>query len=379
MKNVLTIIAVISLFHAAYGQEGFVSNDNGVGDWSSSSTWTKSAPWLADTPGNTVNGSTAYVDVYGSVNQLTNLTVAGGSTLTVYDTLIIDGNLILSGGGDIVIENNGVLIVHGDFDGSGGTVATNGGRAVITGDLTIVGGADVVNNATGTNGFYLYGTPSRSGGARFNGSISPAASNFMSETNLQNNDPTLYNLVNGGILPVEFLYVKAQAADSYNVTVSWATASEINNDYFEVERSSDGRNYDVVGKVKGAGNSERILTYDLTDRQVTSGTFYYRVRQVDFDGRFDYSEVISVTIENDVPFELKAYPNPTSGPVTLNIFGGGDDGVKVVIRSMQGEVKKVIENAGQSVELDLSSFPKGYYFLEAYCGQRKEVKKVILN
>ncbi len=379
MKKLVTSIVFISLAWTVQGQEGFFSNNNAQGDWSSASTWTKSAAWLADTPANTVNGSTAYVDVYGTVSQFSNLTVAGGSTVTVYDTLIINGDLTLSGGGAVVVETNGVLVVRGQLNGAGGTVTTNEGRAVVTENLTIVGGADIINNATGSNAFYLYGTPSRSGGARFNGSINPAASNFKNETELENDDPTLYSLVSGGTLPVEFLYAKAEADDDHNVIISWATASEINNDYFVVERSSDGVNYSLAGKVEGAGNSDHILTYEFIDRPTASGTFYYRIKQVDFDGQFDYSEIATVTIENDMPLELSAYPNPTSGPITLNIFGGDNSAVKIVVRSMHGEVKKVIENAQQSVELDLSSFPKGYYFMEAHYGQKKEVVKVILN
>ncbi len=379
MKKLVTIIAIISLACAAQGQQGFFSNDNAQGDWSSASTWTKSARWLPNTPGNPVRGAAAYVDVYGTVSQFRDLIVAGGSTVTVYDTLIINGDLILRGGGVVVVETNGVLVVRGRLNGSGGTVTTNEGRAVVTENLTIVGGADIINNATGSNAFYLYGTPSRSGGARFNGSRNPAASNFKSETELENDDPTLYSLVNGGTLPVEFLYAKAQADDDHNVIISWATASEINNDYFVVERSSDGVNYSLVGKVEGAGNSDHILTYEFMDRPTASGTFYYRVKQVDFDGQYDYSEIATATVENDMPLELSAYPNPTSGPITLNIFGGDNNAVKIVVRSMHGEVKKVIENAQQSVVLDLSSFPKGYYFMEAYYGQKKEILKVILN
>ena len=378
MKKLVTIIALVVVAQVGKGQEGYVSNDNYTGDWSSSSSWTKSAPWLGDVPPNPVNGSTAYVDIYGTINHGSGLTVSGGSTLTIYDTLIVNGNLVLSGGGNVVIENGGILVILGGYDGSGGTVTSNGGRAVVTGDLSIVGGADVVNNATGTDAFYLYGTPSRSGGAKFNGSNDPAASNFRNESELQSNDPSLYSLVNAGVLPVEFVYARAQVVNN-DVQVTWATASELNNDFFVVERSTDGVNYTAIQQVDGAGNSEELLTYDIMDSQVISGTYFYRVKQVDFDGQFDYSEIARVTLESNEPFDVKAYPNPTNGPITLDFFAAQDAAVKVVVRSLQGEVKQVVESTGLSLGLDLSSFPKGYYFIEVYQGQQKKIVKVILN
>ena len=379
MKKLVTIIALVVTAQLAKGQEGYVSNDNAVGDWASASSWTKSATWLGDVPPNPVNGSTAYVDVFGVINLGTGLEVSGGSTLTVYDTLIVNGNLVLSGGGDVIVENGGVLVVHGNYNGSGGTVTTNGGRAVITGDLSIVGGADIVNNATGTDGFYLYGTTSRSGGAKFNGSNDPAASNLLDESELQSNDPSLYSFVNVGVLPVEFLYAKATLADGGDVKVSWATASELNNDFFVVERSTDGVNYTALRMIDGAGNSEEVLTYEIVDGQVISGTYFYRVKQVDFDGQFDYSEIARVEVAGVQAFELKAYPNPTHGAITLDVFATQDAAVKIVVRSLQGEVKKVVESTGLSIGLDLSSFPKGYYFVEAYQGQQKKTLKVVLN
>lgn len=378
MKKLVTIIALVVAAQLAKGQEGYVSNDNAVGDWTSASSWTKSASWLGDVPPNPVNGSTDYVDVFGVINQGSGLEVSGGSTLTVYDTLIVNGNLVLSGGGDVIVENGGVLVVHGDYNGSGGTVTTNGGRAVITGDLSITGGADVVNNASGTDGFYLYGTASRSGGAKFNGSNDPAASNFQDESGLQSNDPSLYSLVNVGVLPVEFLYAKAALVDGGGVQVSWATASELNNDFFVVERSTDGVNYTAIRTVDGAGNSEEVLTYETRDGQVIAGTYFYRVKQVDFDGQFDYSEIARVEVAGAQEFDLKAYPNPTHGAITLEV-SSQDMAVKIVVRSMQGEVKQVVESTGLSIALDLSSFPKGYYIVEAYQGQQKKILKVVLN
>ncbi|TRX56071.1 T9SS type A sorting domain-containing protein [Fulvivirga sp. M361] len=379
MKNLIAIIVIFTTFTQVNGQEGYTSNDNYSGNWTDAATWTKSQPWLADVPANPVNGSTAYVDIYGAITQSSNLRLEGGSGMNIYDTLLVDGDFTLAGSGTVNIANSGVLIVLGDLDASGGTLAANDGRVVVTGSLDISGGADVNNTASGTNGFYVYGSITRRGGAQFNGSNSVAAGNFQNETDLQNNDPDLHTLVTGGVLPVEFLYTEVQVTEENEVLVSWATATELNNDYFVVERSVDGVNYDAVKSVDGAGNSEQVLTYEVIDNQVTSGVYFYRIKQVDFDGNFDYSDIARVSIADNSSFEIKAYPNPTDGPVMLNISAANDEVVKLVIRSIQGEVKKMIESSDLSVQVDMSSFPKGYYFVEAFQGQQKKVLKIILN
>src|ERR1041385_9231891 len=94
------------------------------------------------------------------------------------------------------------------------------------------------------------------------------------------------------------------------VELVWTTASEINNDYFSVERSEDAISYQVVGTVKGAGNSTQELYYSLKDQSPVRGINYYRLKQTDFDGHFKYSEVCSVSAQ---PVNgIKVYPNPAS-------------------------------------------------------------------
>jgi hypothetical protein len=98
--------------------------------------------------------------------------------------------------------------------------------------------------------------------------------------------------------------------------LQWVTASEKNNDFFEIERSVNGQDWKSLGTVKGAGDSYQELGYNFTDKNPLYGLSYYRLRQVDFDGQFDYSNV--VVLENFEDYavtpdpEMLLYPNPAS-------------------------------------------------------------------
>ena len=98
-------------------------------------------------------------------------------------------------------------------------------------------------------------------------------------------------------LPVELLYFRAKVTDMETVRLEWKTASEINNDYFTVERSQDGTAWQAVTKIKGAGNATEEQWYTGFDERPHPGTSYFRLKQTDFDGKFTYSEVVAATVE----------------------------------------------------------------------------------
>ena len=103
------------------------------------------------------------------------------------------------------------------------------------------------------------------------------------------------------------------AAKGQSVNVSWATAIEKNNAWFEVQRSAIGEVFETVGTVKGQGNTSSAHNYAFVDSRPLAGLSYYRLRQVDTDGTTAYSPVAAVQLRN----ELTVYPNPSTGMVTL--------------------------------------------------------------
>lgn len=108
------------------------------------------------------------------------------------------------------------------------------------------------------------------------------------------------NDCNPTTLPVTWLYFTARANDSHEVALNWATASEINNDRFEIERSADGSSFEKIGTVNGNGNSVQTIEYSFKDTTVQRGVYYYRLKQVDFDGRFEYSNISAASVDSEL-------------------------------------------------------------------------------
>jgi uncharacterized membrane protein len=125
------------------------------------------------------------------------------------------------------------------------------------------------------------------------------------------------------IVPVEFLSFDAKRMND-KVNLTWVTASEINNSHFEVERSIDNSKFENIGTVKGNGTTSMMNTYKLTDNisklmNSNATTLYYRLKQVDFDGEFAYTEVRTVELNKLDAIELTVYPNPNYGDFNLSV------------------------------------------------------------
>ena len=120
-------------------------------------------------------------------------------------------------------------------------------------------------------------------------------------------------------LPVEFLSFSATELNGVAI-LDWATGSETNNDLFEIERSEYGMVYQKIGEVNGAGTTTDRQDYAFTDFQPFWGTSYYRIRQIDFDGQYDYSKVASIRILKEAP-SINAYPNPIQSDINVAARG----------------------------------------------------------
>ena len=181
-------------------------------------------------------------------------------------------------------------------------------------------------------------------------------------------------------LPVDLLSFSARTLSNGHVQLNWSTVSESNNAFFNIERSPDGINFESIGTREGAGDSEDILEYSFLDIYPQDGQNFYRLRQNDFNGEFEYSEVVRVYVakgENDNRYLL--YPNPVSRaenltlayqvkePEILSIEMVSPNGTRtysatLTIDSLQGEV-----------ELPTARLSKGLHFLRI----REESGKVL--
>lgn len=171
-------------------------------------------------------------------------------------------------------------------------------------------------------------------------------------------------------LPVELMDFKG-AIENKNAMLSWSTATELNNEGFEVQRSTNARDFSKIAWIDGAGNSSDVIQYDFEDSNLEADVvYYYRLKQIDFDGQFSYSPTITVQFKDDDAFPTASFfPNPTKDGTTqlqINNFQAGKIVVKIydtVGRAVYHVENSLMDNESL-FQLDLHHLPKGIYIGE---------------
>lgn len=153
--------------------------------------------------------------------------------------------------------------------------------------------------------------------------------------------------------------------------LKWTTSSETNNDYFEVQRSFEGEPFSVIGKVEGQGNSTEINSYHFNDEGIMkNGVYSYRLRQVDYDGQYRYSDIIKILVSRERSESAVLYPNPTNTTSLLEIQSDPGSKIQVGIYDAVGKlfmpiIKNQVNESGV-IQIDLSTHnvPQGVYHLK---------------
>jgi len=199
------------------------------------------------------------------------------------------------------------------------------------------------------------------------------------------------------IVPVELTSFTAKANNN-EVVLNWSTASETNNSGFEIERrqvftpqsSIVNMNWNVVGFVPGFGTTTEPKSYSFTDEYLHEGNFQYRLKQIDFDGSFEYSKTVEVSIIKADEFELKQnYPNPFNPNTTISFELANDSQVSLILFDALGQqvsqlINQELEAGGHSINFDASSLKSGIYFYKLRVENKsgtffEAVKKMIFN
>jgi hypothetical protein len=185
-------------------------------------------------------------------------------------------------------------------------------------------------------------------------------------------------------LPIQLISFAA-VADGPRVRVDWETASEINNDFFSVERSADGEQFMPVGVVKGAGTTSRTSVYRHFDEFPMLGVSYYRLRQTDIDGTYTFSGIQRVVID-EIPAQVRAYPNPVrDGKLTVQARGfKPGEMAEVRITDLTGRVvtlgSLVADTNGQVMTtVDLRGSVQGLYLVQLNSASVRWVEKVVVH
>jgi hypothetical protein len=180
-------------------------------------------------------------------------------------------------------------------------------------------------------------------------------------------------------LPIELLSFTAER-NGEKVETKWSTATEVNNDYFSVERSKDAFSFQPIGIVDGAGNSSWTREYAFNDVNPIHGLSYYRLKQTDFDGHFSYSQIVPIRFDGN---EIVVYPNPSHGKITILSEKAIRQSLTLKLIDVTG---RLIEERNldftdeqKSYELLTSDYAKGVYSLSLTGANFSFIRTVVLD
>jgi hypothetical protein len=184
-------------------------------------------------------------------------------------------------------------------------------------------------------------------------------------------------------LPIELLAFNAECKENKTL-VSWITSSELNNDYFTLERSKDGLDYKVITTIKGAGNSNEMKLYSYSDDIQYLGVSYYRLKQTDYDGTVSISKTISVDCNASTAPDVVFYPNPFTNELITEVANIKSSEATLTLFDMIGNklMEKKFENISTTNNkfiTDLSHIASGVYFANFKSSDFVKVTKIIKN
>ncbi len=189
----------------------------------------------------------------------------------------------------------------------------------------------------------------------------------------------------GSSLPVTMTEFKASAVDNKFIQLKWTTQTEIDNSGFMVERSIDGEEFTTIGFVAGFGNSTETHHYVYNDKNVEQKKrYYYRLKQIDFDGGYEYSKMVSAMLNNDKTHRIGEFiPNPTSSIANVEIYSAQDEKVTFEFQNVAGQVVKkgdvMLKKGSNTYRLDVNDLPAGNYLVSINTSHKTFTKKLVVK
>lgn len=174
------------------------------------------------------------------------------------------------------------------------------------------------------------------------------------------------------VLPVEIgSFTGEIQSEQEAIELDWQTITESNNDYFQIEQSANGNDFQTIGIEKSKGNSKNIQTYQFIDTNPLFGINYYRLKMVDVDGNYQYSNTIQLAFKSN---EIRVFPNPTKG--IFEIQGKYATEGTVYVSDYIGRLV-LQQNLAISQQIDLTNEPNGTYFIKILSSGPAKVKRIV--
>jgi hypothetical protein len=341
---------ILSLFLLIISQGIYSQNDtcksSQAGNWTLSSRWTCDAGVSNPPTGSWNNGKVLVIRHNISIPNNTTIDLTTSGITKIYITS--SGKINYGANGKIKLPSGSVVYLD-----TGATVETGNNSA---GTLLEIGGNGIWGNGcTGCN----------------NNDI--AGPGFLDENSVAGSP-----LQSGNPLPIELISFSAKENLSKQVELNWSTSTEINNDYFDVQRSTDGYKWESIGRVNGNGNSFETKHYSFTDRNPNAYLLYYRLIQYDFDGKSYTKPTIKIELEHEES-DVLIYPNPTVNK-ELTISSASLTNANFQITDVSGKIVftgKIKEEAVQNIQLQ--HLPNGLYFLSIQSESQHIFKRIVVQ
>ncbi|MBL7863668.1 MAG: T9SS type A sorting domain-containing protein [Cyclobacteriaceae bacterium] len=228
-----------------------------------------------------------------------------------------------------------------------------------------------------------YWDPAQTSPAQTYANNSPAAGTFQVGVPAVTSYSLAWTITDSSVpLPIELVEFTAEVKQGM-VELNWKTETEQDNDYFDVQRTSDGETFADVIRLKGAGNSTKPISYSAHDLQPEPGKQYYRLKQTDFDGKFTYSKLVAVEVPTFMAWRV--YPNPTNGLDVRVTFSPDDIGKTAGVRIQDLSGKDLFINNGvrlESAEVSIGlreQLPSGMYIMSIAVDQQVSRVKLVVR
>ena len=331
MKKVYITIGLLIIGLMTFAQPYYTYTANNNGLWTNNSNWTiaertdgvaknkivipSSYSIIANNGVNSLGLGTVEIYIFGTLDMASNTTLS----FPAQSSIELNNGFIVGNAGNQQILIGGVIKYRGNLDG-------------------LKTGTSIAHNTTG---------------------VSP--NGFTSLTTL----------------PVNFtsFYI---SKSSQNIQMTWSTDKEINNSHFDIERSSNGVDWERIAVVFGSGTNSNSSQYSYNDKNISSVVVYYRLRQVDVDGRFVYSSIKSIRMDQAIS-AVKIYSSEKNVVIDLNSVIKNNLVVSVVNSNGQVISKQSFKNPSYKINLHLQNAPTGTYVVHVTDNAgMTEVKKIIL-
>lgn len=284
--------------------------------------------------------------------------------------LMIDGNA-----GDVcnynVSASTGIAVANAGIDISVCTNTTSLLASAGSGTWTVVGGTGVFSNPN-SNATDVTGLTASTN--VFQWSINTSNCGVISDE---------VTVEAGCLLPVDLVRFDGECIDN-KILLSWQTISEKSNKRFIIERSIDGVKFYTIGSVEGYGNSEITNNYTFIDDKKNDVSVYYRLNQIDQNGKISLSKIITVEHQchENVSAEISIYPNPSHNSTTISLKLIQKSSVRIELYSSIGKListrpVQTCEAGLEEINIDSSEFPAGIYFLKATVNQIEFIEKLV--